>query len=405
MQRTLLKEASGHAAALALALGLSSCGSSEDRADSPARPSGPVVADAGPSVEQKVTELLDQRKFDFGEALRTASLKLRDELPSLDEIKQISGAADQAGQKAAYEALIDRMLQDPKLRPVMIKFWQDTFRTGQVGAPKMGEPNKDAAAIFAARVTVEGRSFSDVLTAPSNTCPTYDATANAFVDGSCATTPTSGILTDPGILAQYYSNMAFRRVRFVQETFACTKFQAEVSPAPVPMGNGTYLGLRDFTKIVGKVSSPGARIDFQDTSAVVCANCHSTMNGLAPLFIHYDANGALQATPQVQVPIPKSPMAEVTDYLVPGEPYWWRSGRIVTDIPSLGQAMVQDPDVAKCAVNRVWNFAMSRGDIVNDLAAIPDSVTASLVQDFSANGMKLLETIRQVFKSEDFTKF
>ena len=48
---------------------------------------------------------------------------------------------------------------------------------------------------------------------------------------------------------------------------------------------------------------------------------------------------------------------------------------------------------------------MSRGDIVNDLASIPDAVTKPYVDRFGAGGMKLKETLRDVFKSEDFTKF
>ena len=48
---------------------------------------------------------------------------------------------------------------------------------------------------------------------------------------------------------------------------------------------------------------------------------------------------------------------------------------------------------------------MSRGDIVNDLASVPDAVTQPFHDKFVAAGMKLKETIRDVFKSEDFTKF
>ena len=48
---------------------------------------------------------------------------------------------------------------------------------------------------------------------------------------------------------------------------------------------------------------------------------------------------------------------------------------------------------------------MSRGDIVNDLATIPNAVTDPFVKDFAANGQKLKETIRKIFKAEDFVKF
>jgi hypothetical protein len=83
----------------------------------------------------------------------------------------------------------------------------------------------------------------------------------------------------------------------------------------------------------------------------------------------------------------------------------WRNGTPVTDIPSLGQAMAKDPDVARCAVNRVWDWAFSRGDIVNDLATIPPVVTDALVQAFVESGMKLKATVRAVFASDDFVRF
>ena len=103
--------------------------------------------------------------------------------------------------------------------------------------------------------------------------------------------------------------------------------------------------------------------------------------------------------------IPGTPKAARIDYLPAAEGFAWRAGKPVTDIPTLGAAIAADPEVGRCAVNRVWNYAMSRGDIVNDLATVPDAVTAPYVTSFAGGGMKLKETIRAVFKSEDFTKF
>jgi hypothetical protein len=324
----------------------------------------------------------------------------------LDEINQIAGAADDNAKKVAYEALVDKWIDAPQFAVTMVKFWKDTFRTGGNGqAPQNGNPDLDKAAFFAAEVTVGGRPYTDILTASSNTCPTFDATTGTFTDGACNTNPTVGVLTDPGLLAQYFSNMAFRRVRFIQETFDCTKFPTEFSATPKAMGSGTYTSPWDFNRVVGKQNTPTARIDFQDTSAVICANCHTTINGVAPLFINYDAKGVLQTTPQVEVPIPGNPKAKPEDYLTAGQPLAWRFSKSITDISTLAQTMAGDPDVAKCAVNRVWNYAMSRGDIVNDLATVPDSVTAPYVQTFTGGGMKVKETLRAVLKSEDFTKF
>jgi Protein of unknown function (DUF1549) len=360
--------------------------------------------------EEEIRKLLDQRKTDYGEALRTASLKLADRLPTFEQIKRIENAADDNAKKVAYEAMIDEMIAAPEFSRAMIKFWKDTFRTGQTGNVA-NNVNRDGAPTFAAQLTVEGRSYTELFTATNNTCPTYDSDANTFTAAECALAtnaiegPTVGVLTDPGLQAQYFANMAFRRVRFVQETFVCSKFPAEFAQQPVPMGSGTYTAAMPFASITGKDNKADARIDFLDTKAVICANCHANLNHVAPLFLNWDENGALRDRPQVKVPLPGEPTAARTDYLPANEGLAWRLNKPLTDMASLGQAIAADPDVPRCAVNRVWNYAMSRGDIVNDLASVPHTVTQPFLDKFTAGGMKLKETIRDVFKSEDFTKF
>ena len=77
----------------------------------------------------------------------------------------------------------------------------------------------------------------------------------------------------------------------------------------------------------------------------------------------------------------------------------------VTNKRAVGAAIAADPAVQACAVNRMWNYALSRGDIVNDLATIPTAVTEPLVKDFVANKQNLKATLTAIFKSEDFVKF
>lgn len=402
------------AAWLASAVSLIACGSDGDPNGGRIQLSGDSDGDAGTTPastpEAEIRKLLDQRKTDYGEALRTASLKLADRLPTLEQIKRIENAADANAKKAAYEAMVDEMIAAPEFSGVMVKFWRDTFRIAQVGDPKENV-NRDGAPTFAAQLTVEGRSYSELFTATDNTCPTFAADTNTFTATPCGLPtdgtagPTVGVLTDPGILSQYYANMAFRRVRFIQETFVCTKFPAEFAAKATPMGSGTYTAALPFASITGKENKADAKVDFLDTKAVICANCHANLNHLAPLFLNYDMNGALRDKSQVKIPIPKEPAAERIDFLPAGEGLAWRLNKPITDIASLGQALAADPDVPRCAVNRVWNYAMSRGDIVNDLATIPEAVTDPFVAKLTVNGMKLKETIREVFKSEDFTKF
>ncbi|MFO0670232.1 MAG: DUF1549 domain-containing protein [Polyangiaceae bacterium] len=363
----------------------------------PVAPAPTASTQAAGAVEQAAAEQakkqLDQRKVDYGEALRSAALKLVGDLPTLAEIKAI-----EANGKVAYEKAVDAYLADPRFAARMVRFFRDTFKTG-------GDGKFDGAALFAASVVVQDRPYTDLFTATTGTCPTFDAATGTFTPGDCANTPSVGVLNDAGLMQQYYSNMAFRRVRFVQETFACAKFPAEISSAPVQMGAGAYTSPWKFDSITGGAA---AKINFQDTTSVVCANCHTTLNHQAPLFAFFDEQGKF--TPgsiQVKVPVSGSPTAALTDWLPEGQQqFFWRNGGApVSDLAGLGREMAKDPTVQACAVNRVWNWGLSRGDIVGDLATIPDVVTKDLVTDFAANGFKLKRVIRNVFTADDFVKY
>jgi hypothetical protein len=347
---------------------------------------------------------IQQRSINYGEALRTATLKLVGDLPTIDDIHDIEAAVSASdGGASVYNSKITQLLADPRFAVRQIQWWRDTFKTGQAGEMTgKGVPSFDTAATFAAYVTVNSLSYTELFTATTGTCPTF---ANGtFTPANCTNNaPTAGVLTDPGLMAQYFADMAIRRVRFIQETFVCNKFPTEFSDAPVAMGAGIYTSPWPFDSIAGGAT---ARINFQDTSSIVCADCHTTINHIAPLFSYFDVNGNYVAgTIQVTTPSPGSPTSELADWLPTGQPFAWRDGTTVTDIPTLGAAIAADPDVAQCAVNRVWNYAMSRGDIVNDLATVPSVVTAPLVKTFQSNGMKLLPIIQAAFTSSDFVQF
>ncbi len=375
--------------------------SSSGGASSSSSSGGATAADAGAASGGSA---LDGRILDYGEALRTASLKLVGDLPTIDQIHGIE-MATAATAPTVYSGYIDAMLADPRFASQMIQYWRDTFKTGdQTGQTKAkGAPDLDTAATFAAMVVVQGQPFTDILTATSGTCPTFSN--GTFTAASCTNgAPTAGILTDPGIQAQFFAHMAFRRVRFIQETFVCSPFPAEYSTAPQAMGQSLYTSPWAFTSIAGGASAP---INFQDTSAVICANCHTTLNHIAPLFGYFDTNGKYVAgTIQVQTPVVPPVTSQLSDWLPAGEQtFAWRNGTTVTDIPSLAQAIAADPTVATCAVNRMWDWALNRGDIVGDLATVPTDVTQTYVQDFVKNGMNLKGIIKEIFTSDDFVRF
>jgi hypothetical protein len=344
-------------------------------------------------------QLLGQRVLDYNAALRVAALRLTGKLPTMAEINQVAQAGDDAAKKTAYEGLVQQYMNTPEFARQMFYFWRDTFKMGETAM-------LDTAPAFAARLAVNNGSYMDMFTAGADGCPTFDATAGTFASAECANNgPKAGLLTNPGVMAHYFGNLAFRRSRFVQETFVCTKFPAEVSATPTDIGGAApYTGVWDFNSIASPTNG-GGRINFQDTSAVICANCHSTLNHLTPLFAYYDMNGAYQPAISVPTPLDGAPLAKMTDYLPAGETTAWRLGVPAADLPALGQAIAADPAVAECGVARMWNWALGKTDIVDTLQEVPTATITSQVDAFKASGFKMKDMIFAVFTSDDFVKF
>jgi hypothetical protein len=345
---------------------------------------------SGVGGESAKSSVLDDRILDYNAALRTASLKLVRTLPPLSQIRRVQNADDK---KAAYELEVDSLLDDPRFAGRMVKFWRDTLRQG-------GSQELDFSPVFVARVSVEGRPFTDIFTATQGTCPSFSD--GAFVDGDCdnGVEVHSGVLTNPGSMKQFYSNMAFRRVRWMQEVFMCQKFPAESTKDPQKIEGKDYISPWSFESIS---NSP---IDFRDTQSVVCANCHATMNHIAPLFANFDENGMWTSQSQVNTPVLPDPIkSEMSHWLNGGEKTAWRFGIEANDLPALGAAIADDPLVSDCVVTRLWNMVMSKEDVVNDLATIPPSVLDPLVKKYESSGMDVKETLRFMFKHEDFVNF
>lgn len=346
-------------------------------------------SDPGGGTTAPEPTALDDREVSYSDALRTASLKLVDRLPPLSQIKRVANAEDQ---KAEYETIVDELFEDERFNRRMIRWWRDTLR--------QGGGDLESAPVFAARVMVEDRPFADLFTASENNCPSYDNDAEAFVDGDCNNNVPehAGLLTNPGTMKQFYGNMAFRRVRWVQEMFACQKFPTEYAQTPEDKGAGQYTSPWDFESVA---SGP---IDFQDTSAVICANCHTSMNHIAPLFGNFDEEGMWQDGIQVMTPTAEPMTTELSHWLRAGETTHWRIDMPVADLPELGQALASDPDVTQCVVARLWNFTMSKEDIVSDLATVPSEVIAPYVNEFASTG-NMKATLKAMMKGDDFVRF
>lgn len=335
--------------------------------------------------------VLAARVTDYNEAFRTASLKLVRSLPTLAQIKKIQNATDP---KAAYEEELDLLFEDPRFASRMLKFWRDAMR--------MGGGEMDTAPALAAQLMIEERPFTELFTAETGNCPTLDGATGVFTAADCGggAPKQAGVLSNPSMMKQFYGNMAFRRVRWVQETFVCTKFPAEVVEAP------TKIDEKDYTAPWAFESISDTPVNFRDTQSVVCANCHATLNHLAPLFGNYDAEGQYTAAVSVMTPQVPDPVAtEISHWLPEGQKTSWRMNTEVADLGALGTAMANDQDVIDCAVARMWNLAMSKEDIVADLATVPYSVLEPYVTGFESSDYNLKETLRTMMKSEDFVKF
>jgi hypothetical protein len=396
-------------------------GSSSTTSSSSAASSSSSTSGAGGGGAGGGAAALAARVLNYPEALRSASLKLVGDAPPLQDIITLSSATDP---KTTYEGMIDAMLADPRFAGRMVEFWQNAFRMREDTAAKQ-TPSRDPAPVFAARLTFEGGSYMDLLTQtdPTKTCPTYDPTqtdpTKIFADGTCANaaslqaqglTPV-GILTDPGVMALYFGNMAFRRNRFFHETFLCRNAtDPAAEPTSMPGPNCPVPGYGspwNFDSITGLENDPTAGIDFQHAEAngVICANCHATWNHRAPLWANFDISGMYQTTIQVHTPVVGLPFATLADWLPATETTAWKYLVPAPTLQALGTAMAADTELQTCAVARMWNFAMSRGDIVETGNTVPVDVSAPMLMLFQQNQYQLLPLLKALFKGDDFVRF
>lgn len=379
--------------AAALAVPAAACGgdTSNTGDDTPGDDDG-----SGDEYDQE----LAKREHDYNAALRIAALRLTGDLPTIQEINEIATPTDLAAKKAAYEARITEYMSRPTFARQMFNFWSDTFRMG-------GTAELDAAPALATQLSVENGSYMNLFTQTANNCPTFDRATNTITPAECpGNGPKAGVLSNPGAMKHFFGNLAFRRVKWVQETFDCVKFpvQSEIEGVAQDVGGAApYTGVWPFLSIAGTAN--GGRIDFHDVSAVVCAHCHQTLNHLAPLFANFDQDGVFQGQISVPLPLDGNPTAQLADWLPPGETTAWRFGVPAADIPALGAVMAADTDVAKCGVARVWNWALGKQDIVDSLEEVPAEVIQAQLDNFTASGFKMKDLIFAVYTSDDFTKF
>jgi hypothetical protein len=358
-----------------------------------------------PTVRDSDKLAVTDTNVDYMLALRSAALKLTGNLPKLSEIQELQNSTNQP---QTYAARIDEYIGRPSFAAMQVSFWRNTFHMGAQETTGSPLPMMDNAPFYAASLVVSGQPFTNVVTATSGTCPTFNATTGAFTAANCpAPNPVVGVLGDQGVQAQFFSSMAFRRARWVQETFMCGRLPAEQNGPVIKYPGGTYNSPWPWNSITGHESMPSPKIDFQDNTALICANCHSTLNHLAPLFGKFNANGMFVAGTAFQVvtPVPGNPATVMGDWLPAAEVTSWRYMKPTADLPSLGAAIAADPGFPRCVASRVWNWAMSRGDVVNDGTVLTDDLVNPMALSLAADNFNVKNLVRRVYTDPNFVRY
>lgn len=359
-----------------------------------------------PTIRDGDKLALTDQNVDYMLALRSAALKLVGNYPTFSELSELRGAGDQ---QSTYAARIDTYLASPAFAREQLSFWRNTFRMGTQDTVGTPPAKMDFAPTYAAQLVVNEMPFTNIVTATSGTCPTFNATTGVFTAGTCTNNASvlSGVLSDEGVQMQFNSAMAFRRSRWVQETFMCNRFPAEQTGTPVKYPGGTYNSPWPWNSISGKESLPAARVDFQANDVLICANCHSTLNHIAPLFGKFNAMGIFTAgnTYQVTTPIPGEPATILADWLPSGETTAWRYQKPATTLPELGAAIAADPGFARCVATRMWNWAMSRGDVVNDGLPLTDALATQLTTQLVAENYNVKKMLKRIFTDPYFVRY
>lgn len=432
------------------AVGVTSGGNQTSNVSSPSSVSTGASTGSGNQPQIEKTEL-DERELDYSEALRTASILIVGDAPTVSQLYEL-GDLPKEQQKAKYEEMIDKMLSDQRFADTLVEFYKYTFKMGGA-ATTLGEPTRDTAPVLAAKIVYEGGDWRGILTQESSTCPSFNSMNHTFSSANCNNLPlgmkSSGILTDPGVQSLFFGNLSFRRNRFYHETFLCRSGNEQAGGEPIDMppqdppcsGGSAIPGYQNkwpVNEIAGACN--GGRVDFHAYNAGnVCSNCHSTWNHRAPLFSQFDSKGVYQPLTAageyaVFVPVSGSPKAKLSDWLCvsPSCPNggsnttaWKKVMKVdgvetpapASNLAELGQQMAKDDEVIECAVKRTWNYMMGRADITEiggrSWVNLPDRkdqnqqllTMSKLVSLFKSNNYNLKKVFREILVSDDFTRF
>lgn len=412
----------------------------------------------GSGIRQSASQVgNNDQTVDYGLALRTAAIKLNGRLPTMAEMSRLekavkAGAYDGSENDPSfvYADLVKKLIADPAFQTQVMAFWRNTLRMGPTQLPLSGffqdsamqrQVLLDTAPAFLTKLTVEGRDMTLAFTNTSTksgfgNCPSYNESTNVITNGNCfvpgvnmANPPTmpgngvaeeaqAGVLTNPGFMAHYYSNMGFRRARLIQELFGCSRYPSEFAETPQVIGPYVYSSPWPVNSVPNTVAPTLAQRRYRIPPATPnnefvsfaegCQACHTTSNRRAALFAVFDQIGYSSNDMNklmVVTPVTFSPYTQLSEYYPANEKGAWKYQKDANNFVEFGAQMAKDPEVHRCFVTRIWNHAYSRDDVVNELALVPPQVTADLVKYFTDNGFNLKMTIEKLYTDPNFIRF
>jgi hypothetical protein len=301
---------------------------------------------------------------------------------------------------AGVEAQARRLMGDARAKNVVADFHRQWLRLDRIAAytpdaevfPAYTTPVKDA--LVAASAQFMSYAFWDKGTiAALLTDPTMfvnDALAALYglpkpgsgdlVKTAFPADQRAGLLTQPGILAQYShsrTHSSILRGVFMRDAIMCTPVPSpplNVSTTIPPMTVGEKVTTRQHVE--------------QTHTQPVCAGCHNAIDGVGFTFENYDAIGRYVTT-ENGLPI------DASGRLI-GVP-----GLADQDVPNavgMAKVLAGSRQVHECVANHWYRFAMGRG-IDGDPAAqcLVEQLASQLTQ-----GGDLKEMLIQLTKSEAF---
>lgn len=250
----------------------------------------PADTGSDPGPQESPTPADPQNPYtaeDYAKALRTASIKLRGQLPSVDETQRILDAKEP---RLEYESLIDEFLDpasNPALGDSIVDHFKQVFLVGDTteNVTHLGvnyTVNHNALPNLATHLILNDKSWKEILTAE------YYVDDNFQMQTDVATYSNSpvlaGALTDPAYLRKFGNSAAlnYQRASITHQLFECGIY---------PNGTYTWLARTNSSasdpSIINAEDDPGSttggdpRVHKKYAGVMEGVTCHTCHNNNA----------------------------------------------------------------------------------------------------------------------------